>query len=244
MNLKKLLKWGRRASISFFADWKWRRRGLSPVWLGSPSGGAYVDVSRLTPDSIVYSFGIATEISFDRAIIEAVGCQVWGFDPDPRSNYWLHAPERYVPEKFHFEELALATESKEYIFHTTDIEHMSGSLSQTYGDGEDIRVQGKKLEDIMAAHCHTRVDFLKMDIEGAEYEVLNAWVERYDTLPVGQLWLEFHPGGLKLTERDSMALVRKLAKIGMVPGWRNYFRCPNNLLLVNERDGGMKGGMR
>ena len=235
MNVKKLAKWGRRAAISLCTDWKWRRHGLSPVWLGSPSGGAYVDVRRLGPDSVVYSFGIATEISFDRAIIEATGCQVWGFDPDPRSTQWLHAPERHVPEQFHFSELALATESREYVFHTTDIERMSGSLSRGYDAGEDIRVQGKTLKDIMASFHHERVDCLKLDIEGAEYEVLESWLREYDVLPVGQLWLEFHPAGQNLTEADSFALARRLEKIGMVPGWRNYFRCPNNLLLVNER---------
>jgi FkbM family methyltransferase len=234
MNAKKLAKWGRRAVVSFCTDRNWRKQGLCPVWLGSPSGGAFVDVRSLGPDSVVYSFGIATEISFDRAIIKAAGCHVWGFDPDPRSTRWLKAPERYVPEQFHFSELALAVESREYVFHTTDIERMSGSLSRGYDEGEDIHVQGKSLKDIMADNHHALVDYLKMDIEGAEYELLNAWLEEYDLLPVKQLWLEFHPDGHATTERDSVALARKLAKIGMVPGWRNYFRCPNNLLLVNK----------
>ena len=230
-----MMKWGRRALISLSTDWKWRKRGLSPAWLGSPSGGAYVSLKHLTPESIVYSFGIATEISFDRAIIDTTGCNVWGFDPDPRSTNWLHDPERHVPSKFHFEELALAPKTQEYVFHTTDIERMSGSLSQHYDDDQDIRVQGKTLKDIMEKHHHARVDYLKMDIEGAEYDVLKTWLTEYDILPVGQLWLEFHPGGLNLTERDSFALVEQLKKIGMVPGWRNYFHCPNNLLLVNEK---------
>ena len=234
MHFKKLIKWGRRAIVSGCTDWKWKKSGLNPAWLGSPSGGAYVAVKLLNPDSVVYSFGIATEISFDRAIIEATGCQVWGFDPDPRSTQWLHAPERYVPQNFHFSELALAPKSQEYVFHTTDIECMSGSLSRGYDDEQVIRVQGKSLKDIMSANSHERVDYLKMDIEGAEYDVLNAWLDEYDVLPVKQLWLEFHPGGQNKTERDSFALVRKLRKIGMVPGWRNYFRTPNNLLLINQ----------
>lgn len=234
MNAKKLLKWGRRALVAGCTDWKWKKAGLNPVWLGSPSGGAYVAVKLLNAESVVYSFGIATEISFDRAIIEATGCHVWGFDPDPRSAQWLRAPERHVPEKFHFSELALAMHTQEYAFHTTDIERMSGSLARGYDDEQVIHVQGKNLKDIMAANNHTRVDYLKMDIEGAEYDVLNAWLDEYDVLPVKQLWLEFHPGGQNKTERDSMELVRKLAKIGMVPGWRNYFRTPNNLLLVNS----------
>lgn len=235
MNTKKIMKWGRRALVSMCSDWKWRNHALAPVWLGSPSGGAFADVRRLNADSIVYSFGIATEISFDRAIIQATGCHVWGFDPDPRSTQWLHAPERSVPDEFHFEELALANETKEYVFHTVDIERMSGSLAHGYDDDKTIRVQGKTLKDIMESNHHVHVDYLKMDIEGAEYDVLKAWLDDYEVLPVKQLWLEFHPHGLDLTERDSFNLVKELGKIGMVPGWRNYFRCPNNILLVNEK---------
>jgi len=193
-----------------------------------------VDLAKLNSSSVIYSFGIATEISFDRAIIEKTGGQVWGYDPDPRCAQWLHAPERWVPPGFHFTEAALGAKSGRFVFHTTDMERMTGSLSHDVGAGEDIQVQCMTLGDIMKSNGHEVVDYLKMDIEGAEYEVLKAWLAEYEMLPVRQMWVEFHPGGAKLSEKDSAGLVRDLAKIGMTPGFRNYFRCPNNYLLVNE----------
>jgi FkbM family methyltransferase len=234
MNPRKMFKWVRRLAVSCFTDHGWKRAGIRPSWVGSPSGGAYVDLHWLGRQSVVYSFGIATEISFDRAIIAATGCQVFGFDPDPRCTRWLNEPGRWVPPEFHFSEIALGAASGSFSFHMTDIERMTGSLACDF-NGETVPVKCMSLKDIMGSHGHEQVDYLKLDIEGAEYDVLNAWLSEYETLPVQQLWLEFHPDGNQWTERDSQHLVRRLAKIGMVPGYRNYLRCPNNCLLINGR---------
>lgn len=233
MNANKLIRWSRRAAITLFDDWRWRDGRCAPRWLGSPSGGAYVDVSRLNADSIVYSFGIATEISFDRAIIQETGCKVFGFDPDPRSEAWLKRPEIWVPERFTFARLALDAETCRRTFYMTDIEHMTGGLGQTDNE-EKIDADCRTLEDIMAMYGHTWIDYLKLDIEAAEYPVLEAWLKRYDRLPVGQLWIEFHPNGRDRTEAMSKSLARRLEKIGMVAAYRNYFRAPNNYLLLNK----------
>lgn len=233
MNMNKLLKWARRACKSVLGDHHWRDARVDVSWVGSPSGGGYVDLKRLNASSVIYSFGIATEISFDRGIIEKTGAQVWGFDPDPRCAQWLNAPERWVPPGFHFSEVALGARTGCFTFHTTDLERMTGSLTRKVGSGASIQVQCRTLDEIMKSNDHAVVDYLKMDIEGAEYDVLNAWLGEYETLPVRQLWVEFHPDGIHMSEKDSEALVRKLEKIGMVPSCRNYFRCPNNYLLTN-----------
>lgn len=235
MNPRKIFKWARRLAVSGVADHRWRCAGLKPAWLGSPSGGAYVDLRWLNHHSVVYSFGIATEISFDRAIIEATGCQVFGFDPDPRCTRWLNETGRWVPPEFHFSEVALGASRGTFSFHVTDIEKMTGSLAYDFEEGGTVPVQCLTLKDIMASHKHAQVDYLKLDVEGAEYDVLNAWLSEYETLPVVQLWLEFHPGLHQKTEKDSRQLVRRLAQAGLIPAYRNYWRCPNNYLLINER---------
>ena len=231
----KIVKWARRALVSGLGDGRWRHPGVRPTWVGSPSGGAYADLTVLGAQSVVYSFGIATEISFDRAIIEATGCQVYGFDPDPRCTRWLNEPGRWVPPGFHFSELALGATSGTFPFQVAGIEDMSGSLLRDFQGEGTVQVRCQTLRDIRGGFGHARVDLLKLDIEGAEYEVLEAWLAEYETLPVQQLWLEFHPDGRQWTEKASWEMVRRLSRLGLVPGYRNYFRCPNNCLLVNVR---------
>jgi len=233
MNINKIIKWTRRAATSAFCDFRWKSRECNPQWVGSPSGGAYVDLSRLCKDSIIYSFGIATEISFDRAIIKETGCNVYGFDPDPRSEAWLNRSETWVPPEFHFSRIALDSTSGHRPFFITDIERMTGGFSPGM-DSEQIDADCLTLADIMKRYSNEWVDYIKMDVESAEYPIIESWLNQYDQLPVGQLWIEFHPNGRDRTESTSKSLVKSLSRIGMVPGYRNYFRQPNNYLLINK----------
>jgi hypothetical protein len=43
----------------------------------------------------------------------------------------------------------------------------------------------------MEANSHARLDVLKIDIEGSEYEVLEDWIRR-SWFPMDQLLVEFH----------------------------------------------------
>lgn len=232
--IAKALKWSRRAGVALFCDRAWRNKACRPTWIGSLSGGAYVDLSSLGPKSFVYSFGIATEISFDRDIIGRTGCSVYGFDPDPRSEAWLNEPVRNVPEQFQFYRLALDATSGQRTFYLTDIEKMTGGFSGGKSS-RAIEVDCLSLADIMKRFSHTWIDYLKLDVESAEYNIIESWLTEYDELPVGQLWIEFHPGGNSAKEAKGMSLVKSLSKIGMIPGYRNYFRAPNNYLLINRR---------
>jgi FkbM family methyltransferase len=233
MNLKKIVKWTRRGLVSAWCDHRWRSRDCRVTWLGSPSGGAYADLSCLGKTSVVYSFGIACEISFDRAIIQRTGCHVHGFDPDPRSEAWLARPEVLVPPTFHFSRIAIDAVSGSRTFFMTDMERMMGGF-QMESWSESIVAECLSLADIMKRFGHEWVDYVKLDVEGAEYEVLPSWVSAYERLPVGQLWIEFHPNGKSTTEQTSMNIVKSLGKIGMMPAYRNYFRQPNNYLLMNR----------
>jgi hypothetical protein len=58
---------------------------FSTKWNGNTYGGFYVHPDALSKNSIVYSFGIGEDISFDKAIIENHKCHVFAFDPTPKS---------------------------------------------------------------------------------------------------------------------------------------------------------------
>ena len=86
----------------------------------------------------------------------------------------------------------------------------------------------------MKRFSHDWVDYIKMDVEAAEYDILSSWLDKYEQLPVGQMWVEFHPNGQDYTESMSKHLVTQMGRIGMVPSYRNYFRQPNNYLMINK----------
>ena len=128
----------------------------------------------ITKDSIVYSFGIGEDISFDLAIIEKHNCKVFGFDPTPKSINWIK--KQSISPNFTFFDYGIADKSEAIDFYLPkNPAYVSGSFikHKNINDQEKVLVQMKTLEDITLDFGHKRIDVLKMDIEGAEYQVID-----------------------------------------------------------------------
>src|SRR6202008_4156450 len=57
--------------------------------LGTEYGSQTVCDSVLKPGAIVYSFGVGEDASFDLELIRQFDCEVYAFDPTPRSIAWV-----------------------------------------------------------------------------------------------------------------------------------------------------------
>ncbi|MEX2215041.1 MAG: FkbM family methyltransferase [Phycisphaeraceae bacterium] len=177
---------------------------LDGLWCISPRG--------LSESSIVYSLGVGTDISFDLSLIEVFGLNVWAFDPTPKSLQWLQG--QTLPDEFHIVPAGIADYDGEATFAPPiDPQHVSHTmLDRPATASQAITVPVKTLNTIMRELGHSRIDLLKMDIEGAEYAVLDAMLA--STLRPAQLLVEFHhrfPGvGLNRTKQA----LRKLNAAG------------------------------
>jgi FkbM family methyltransferase len=143
------------------------------VRLGSDYGGWWVPEELIPDGSIAYCAGVGTDITFDLALIELFGCEVWAFDPTPRVIEWV--AEQSTPPQWHFEPVGLWDRADTIRFYLpANPEH--GSLSATNAQGTDHYIDApvEPLDAIMRRLDHTRIDLLKMDIEGAEGRVLDA----------------------------------------------------------------------
>ncbi|MBL7827644.1 MAG: FkbM family methyltransferase [Saprospiraceae bacterium] len=164
---------------------------LRHAWYGNQYGGFYAHPDTLGPNSIVYSFGIGEDISFDRAMIEKHDCQVFGFDPTPKSIEWVKRQQ--TPESFHFFEYGIGQTTGFVQFNLPkNKDHVSGSMVQhPYLDEQNsITVPMKSFADITAELGHHRIDVLKMDIEGAEYGVIQSILDT--PVEIGQILIEIH----------------------------------------------------
>lgn len=165
--------------------------------IGSEYGGWTFDASLLTADSVVYSFGLGTDISWDLQLISMTGCHVHGFDDTPGSNAFLREQRRsgQLPRKFHWHRCVLSDDDGEmtmrlptgyqrsYAAHRVGARSAKGAL--------EVRARAHSLESIMTCLNHTRIDLMKMDIEGSEFFILNG-PSGPPRLPVCQLLIEFH----------------------------------------------------
>jgi len=144
----------------------------------------------ISPSSIVYSLGVGRNISFDIAMIEKYQVQIYAFDPTPLSVEWVKSTP--VPEHFHFFDYGIASFDGTAMLYDNP-KHKSQSIRQRpKGKESAIEVRFHKLKTVMDMLGHEKIDILKMDIEGAEYEVIESLLS--SNIQVDQLLVEFHHG--------------------------------------------------
>ena len=189
---------------------KFKYRHLRPtikcnkLWYGNDCG-FYLNPDLLNKDSIVYSFGVGEDISFDRNLFYKHGCDMYTFDPTPKSIKWMKEQKEWTPAFYHF---GLARESGKAKFYLPKNEkHVSGSMVKYDGVGEKIGVEMVSFPDIKKSLGHDEIHVVKMDIEGTEYDVI-------DQIEADQIVLELHERFFKDGKQKSIRLVNSLRQRG------------------------------
>lgn len=180
------------------------------VKIGSQYGGWVVNDLILHKNSIVYSFGVGTDISFDLGLIERFDLTVFGFDPTSQSIAWVK--QQQLPSNFKLQEYGVSDfDGFAKFFSPENPNHISHSLLPRVSKGKTIDVPFKKLKTIMVELGHAHIDVLKLDIEGSEYDVIED-VKANNIRPT-QFLVEFHhrfPGiGVKKT-KQAIQLIRSM----------------------------------
>ncbi|MCR9295903.1 MAG: FkbM family methyltransferase [bacterium] len=184
---------------------------MSCVFVGSEYGGWFVADQLLSSNALVYSFGLGTDITFDLEMIRLFKSVVYGFDPTPRSLSWLG--NQSIPPEFHIQSYGLADFDGDLDLYQPVVEqHVSLSSIKTCRHGESLRLPVKKLSTIMSELGHRRLDVLKMDIEGAEYDVIDDLVS--SPIRPTQLLVEFHHSVLGVGFPKTKSSVQSLLACG------------------------------
>jgi FkbM family methyltransferase len=120
---------------------------------------------------IAYCIGAGEDITFDGALASS-GCTVRCCDPTPRAVLHIEAFAPATP-LFRFAPFALWKADCELrFFEPKDSAHVSYSAVNIQHTDNHIVVAGRTLASMMSYFGDSRLDILKLDIEGAEMEVL------------------------------------------------------------------------
>jgi len=157
--------------------------------LGSEYGCWPAVGSVLSGDNpIVYSFGVGDDVTFDEAVIQKYGVNIYAFDPTPRSIEWIKA--RNMPDGFYFYEIGVSDhDGIESFSAPANKNHISYS-SVTNQSLDKISLKVSKLSTILHQLGHDKLDVLKMDIEGSEYAAIKNMVD--EGIKPTVLLVEFH----------------------------------------------------
>jgi len=204
------------------------------VRLGSEYGGWWVRPDWLASDSVVLSVGVGSDVTFDLAMIERFGCVVHAFDSTPKSVEWVIAQQ--LPREFKFYESGLAGHDGEMLFALPGLPGHQPDWDcyvATTPDGDvarsafhAVRCQVSRLVTLVQRIGASRVDLLKMDIEGSEYEVIDDMLA--GEIRPRQLLVEYH---YRHQFGDENILARTLESVASLrrAGYRIFARSPSGM---------------
>jgi len=189
------------------------------VEYGSDYGAWAVLEDSLDDASTVLSFGIGTDASFDLALIDTFGLKVHAYDPTPKSINWVE--DTIDNPNFVFSPVGLSQENGTLeLYLPANSKFVSASLKEGEETSSNtITVQVKSLDTICRESALSKIDYLKMDIEGSEYGVICALKNLDRKLLPKQLAIEFHHFQSAFRRTDTLNSIKDLNELGYRIVW-------------------------
>ncbi len=164
--------------------------------------------------SVIYSFGVGEDISFDLQLMNRFNLHIHAFDPSPNSIEWIRAQE--LPQEFHFYPIGLSARDGSISFSEPSDPGLSSLRMTDLASGQAAlkthSLPVNRLTTIMEKLGHNRLDILKMDIEGAEYEVVEDLLG--SDIQVSQILIEFHHRFSYIGTAKTRRAIQQLNKAG------------------------------
>lgn len=163
------------------------------IELGSEYGSFGVVADYMEDGMKVLSFGVGEDVSFDMELIKKYGAYVYAFDPTPKVIDWVKK-NNLETDNFKFYPVGIAKENGKVLFHLPVNEnHISGSMIGHDGvSGRTVEVEMCDFKHICDMIDVNNINLLKMDIEGAEFDVLPDIMECLEKINICQICLEWH----------------------------------------------------
>lgn len=161
------------------------------VYVGSYHAGYSICPTDLGPSSVIYSFGLGDDISFDLELIEKYGCKVFGADPTPKSLEFLGKMD--LPYNFKYFDFAIADyDGVIELFFPKNNDHVSlvsGDDGKRSGSSQSFKCL--TIASFMNMLGHSHVDLIKIDIKGPEFAIIPQIIST--GISFNQLIVEFTP---------------------------------------------------
>jgi FkbM family methyltransferase len=228
-----------------------RDETLPLVRIGTEYGGWYCCRTLLGPGRTAMCCGAGEDISFDVALNARWSMRIICVDPTPRSVVHVQAllaasregrpmsieagPAVYDltgfrPEHFTFCARAVwSSDGTVALFAPRNPVNVSYSAVNLQRTSDTIRVRSNTVHSLLTEFGVERISLLKLDIEGAEYEVLRSMVA--DGVRPEQLLVEFDQVNQPLTPWFWVELLRIIRELRRA-GYRLVFRERSNYLFV------------
>lgn len=157
---------------------------MDKKYIGTDYGGWMVDLDSIKDGDTIISAGCGEDISFDENLLKEKNITIVMIDPTPKSVAYVK-PRLKKGMIFIEKALSPISNRKLKIYKNKNPNHVSESLLPSHGmvNEKYHQVDTISIPDLRETY---NPSFIKMDIEGVEYNILK------DCLGVKQICVEFH----------------------------------------------------
>jgi FkbM family methyltransferase len=167
----------------------------------------------LNQDSFIVSAGVGTSITFEEDLISMFRARIILLDPSPTGIQTMNTRAR--DELIEFSPRGLAKQSGNVSFGLPDRQE-EGSFKK--GNGSDgLTFTCVSLPDLLRENKKSKIDLLKIDVEGFEYEIIASIIE--DNIQVDIICVEIHHNkviDISETIADAAKLILRVCRKGYV----------------------------
>lgn len=198
----------------------WVRHEPGVVEFGSRYGRWAVETRNLSPATQLISFGLGDDVSFELALMQRFGCVVTGFDPTPAAVDHMRRLQHVAGLTWHA--YALFTHDGRVEFQLPPVEaadQVSASATAVYSGSQSVTVPCLTLRGALKMCSVERPDIIKLDIEGAEYDVLNMALDEGALTGTSQLLVEFHHFLPGMQASQTRQMIGRLQATGLRIAW-------------------------
>ena len=212
---------------------------MNLIKLGTNYGGWFIPKDiKLDENSIIYSGGVGEDMSFDLILNDKYKCNILLIDPTNRAITHFEEVKNYFKNnemftgniqndyydnikslkpdmtKFCYENIGLwdKKDQLKFFFQNNPNNVSQSVITNMFGNNYSV-VEVYTIKNIMNKYNHNKIDLLKLDIEGAEVQVLENML--CDKIYPKYLCIEFD---LKLKNKDvnnkTETIIQKLLKEG------------------------------
>lgn len=192
--------------------------------LGTRYGGWWINTKSISDSPLLIDCGLGEDISFPVEFLKRFpGAHIIGVEPNPRSLSYCY---KNCPKNMDIIEKAFWTSNnKKLSFHLPRLSEelpsgadgVSGSVHKSHeyvNGGDTLEVLTTDLPSILSQVGRDKCDILKMDIEGAEYEVIDNLSKSCLLHKVNQLLVEYHHGVTQYTIQNTKDSVSQVISCG------------------------------
>jgi len=178
----------------------------------------YVYINKFNSSSVVIDVGCGFDADFSSYMIKKYELTSFGVDPTKKHKDCLEKISQRTKKRFKPVFLAVSSKNGEVLFSESE-ENVSGSILKDHINVKNDRTSSYKVRSVTVRELMKylklkRADFLKLDLEGAEYNLIEK-TPSADWKKFDQIFIEFHHHCIdRYTPQDTKKMVNLIKLIG------------------------------